>query len=82
MRKEPPSKANSFGVCTIGIRAEPVSNTPKKSKGNPKLRHFHWLQFHAARRVDLRKFMKYAQQPGALAGLLNRTKHFERGKID
>ena len=32
MRKEPPSKANSFGVCTIGIRAEPVSNTPKNLK--------------------------------------------------
>lgn len=26
--------------------------------------------------------MKYAQQPGVLAGLLNRTKRFERGTID
>ena len=47
MRKEPPSKANSFGVCTIGMRAEPVSNTPKKSKGNLKPQHVRWLRFTA-----------------------------------
>ena len=45
IRKEPPSKANSFGVCTIGMRAEPVSNTPKKSKGNLKAQHVRWLRF-------------------------------------
>ena len=82
MRKEPPSKANSFGICTIGMRAEPVSNTPKKSRVNPMPQHFCWLQFRACRCTDLRKFMKSAQQPDASAGLLNRTKCFERGKID
>ena len=82
MRKEPPSKANSFGVCTIGMRAEPVSNTPKKSKGNLKPQHVRWLRFHRDWSADLRKFMKYAQQPVALGELLNTTICFDYRKID
>ena len=80
-RKEPPSKANSFGICTIGMRAEPVSNTPEKSKVNSKPQHVCWLQFRGCRRTDLLRFMKFAQQLGALAGLLNRTKCFEQRKL-
>ena len=32
IRKEPPSKAISFGVCTIGIRAEPLRISPRNLK--------------------------------------------------
>ena len=32
IRKEPPRKAISFGVCTIGIRAEPMRISPRNLK--------------------------------------------------
>ena len=32
IRKEPPSKAISFGVCTIGMRAEPMRISPRNLK--------------------------------------------------